>query len=148
MTWRNPHKHMWWSISYMIPANSIDKHEVNAPKKAQCRGFWRARSKTARSVVDHVLGSCTELLVSLNHFVHCIKEVFLRHSLPSSSDGIHSSFCAHASYVGSWEKLMSEYQTSKHTPGLVNKYKPVGPWNTMGQHLVRRQVEIDPLPWK
>ena len=65
---------------------------------------WSGVKQTADSVVDHVLGCCTELLVSLDDLVHCIKEVFLCHSLSPCSDGKHASFCAHTPYIGTWER--------------------------------------------
>lgn len=66
--------------------------------------FWKEEGETPASIVDHILGGCTELLISLDHLVHGIKEVLLCHGLPSSSDGVHSSFCADTPNIGPCKK--------------------------------------------
>jgi len=81
---------------------------------------------TALLIVDHVFRRSTKLLVTFDDFIHSIKEVFLRHSLPAGSDCIHPCFCADTPYVSSCNySLMSEMKTKQGSisPGAYVEHK-------------------------
>lgn len=56
---------------------------------------------TVRLVIHHVLRCGTKLLVTLDHLVHSIKEIFLRHCFPAGTNGVHPGLCANTPYIRS-----------------------------------------------
>lgn len=75
--------------------------KARMPKQLHLEFFSLPSFEQSILIVDHILGCCTELLVSFDNFVYCIKEIFLRHCLSPCSYGIHPCLCADTSYISS-----------------------------------------------
>lgn len=49
----------------------------------------------SKSIVDHVLSSCAELLVALYHLIDSLYQVLLGYSLATVTDSEHTSLGTH-----------------------------------------------------
>jgi len=62
-------------------------------------------------VIHHVLRCGTKLLVTLDHLVHSIKEIFFSHCFPTGTNGIHPSLCAYTPYIRSCDNKQVNVRT-------------------------------------